>query len=437
LKSDDRKLSDTGMIDAEMHGLSITPSDDASSSASSAPHSGKGAKGDSFAAHAKRGAARTEEPRSHGAVKGGPLSGKCDIASGPEFTYTRPKGGRFADYTTRPADPKEEKSSADYYFDSYAHFGIHEEMLKDHVRTDTYRRAIVKNPELFRDKIVLDIGAGTGILCMFAAQAGAKHVYGIECAGIATHAKKIVAENGFADKITILHGKAEEITLPVEKVDVIISEWMGYFLIYESMLDTVLYARDKWLKPDGVMMPDKGRMYLMAIEDEDYKAEKFDFWDDVYGFKMSSLKEDALREPLVDLCPREAVATDTHCILDIDLYTVTKEELDFSSSFRLRVRRNDEVHALAAYFDCWFSKSHTRCCLTTAPWAESTHWKQTVFYLDEPIRVFKDSYIVGSISAKRNEKNPRDIDIMLESSYLNPRARDSGALTQARLYSLH
>ena len=49
------------------------------------------------------------------------------------------------------------------------------------------------------------------------------------------------------DKVTIIKGKIEEITLPCEKVDIIISEWMGYFLLYEGMLDTVLYARDKWL----------------------------------------------------------------------------------------------------------------------------------------------------------------------------------------------
>lgn len=49
------------------------------------------------------------------------------------------------------------------------------------------------------------------------------------------------------DIITIINGKVEEIDLPVEKVDIIISEWMGYCLLFESMLDTVIYARDKWL----------------------------------------------------------------------------------------------------------------------------------------------------------------------------------------------
>ncbi len=61
-------------------------------------------------------------------------------------------------------------------------------------------------------------------------------------------------------------------TLPVDKVDIIISEWMGYFLFYESMLDTVIYARDKWLVPGGIVMPDKATLSLCAIEDGEYKV---------------------------------------------------------------------------------------------------------------------------------------------------------------------
>jgi SAM-dependent methyltransferase len=57
--------------------------------------------------------------------------------------------------------------------------GIHEEMLKDEVRTLTYRKSMWDNKHLFKDKVVLDVGCGTGILSMFAARAGAKKVIGV------------------------------------------------------------------------------------------------------------------------------------------------------------------------------------------------------------------------------------------------------------------
>lgn len=84
-------------------------------------------------------------------------------------------------------------------------------------------------------------------------------------------------------------------------VDIIISEWMGYCLFYESMLDTVLFARDKWLAPDGLMFPDKATLFVCAIEDRQYKDEKINWWDDVYGFDMSSIRKTAISEPLVDI----------------------------------------------------------------------------------------------------------------------------------------
>jgi predicted TPR repeat methyltransferase len=119
-----------------------------------------------------------------------------------------------------PPCPSAPPCSADYYADSYGHFGIHEEMLKDEVRTRSYMNSIVQNPHLFKGKVVLDVGCGTGILCMFAARAGARAVIGVDCSSIIDQAREIVKANKLDHIVTLIKGKVEEITLPegIDKV---------------------------------------------------------------------------------------------------------------------------------------------------------------------------------------------------------------------------
>ena len=162
--------------------------------------------------------------------------------------------------------PSQNEDCEDSYYGSYSKPNIHQVMLRDTVRTLSYRDAIYQNKHLFQDKTVLDVGCGTGILSLFAAQAGAKRVFGVDNSNIAIHAKQVVIDNKMDDIITIIHGKVEEVELPVESVDIIVSEWMGYCLFFESMLDSVLAARDKWLVPGGLIFPDQVKLYVCGIE---------------------------------------------------------------------------------------------------------------------------------------------------------------------------
>jgi type I protein arginine methyltransferase len=319
--------------------------------------------------------------------------------------------------------PQDDRTSKDYYFDSYAHHAIHEEMLKDEVRTRTYQSAILDNRHIFKDKIVLDVGCGTGILSMFAIQAGAKHCYGVDCSSIIDQAKLIIDKNGFSDSITLIQGKVEEIELPVNSVDILVSEWMGYFLLYESMLDTVLFARDKWLVKDGIIFPDKATMYMSAIEDGAVKRDRIDFWNDVYGFDMTPIQEIALREPVVDVVDAKALVTNSVPILQLDILTCTKEDAAFQANFVLQANRNDFIHGFCAYFECAFTQVHKPIGFSTAPFCRYTHWKQTIFYLHETIIICEGETIRCNISCNPNIKNRRDLDITLNFEVVGARCK--------------
>jgi len=192
---------------------------------------------------------------------------------------------------------------------------------------------------------------------------------------------------------------------------------MGYCLLYESMLTTVLIARDKFLAPDGIILPDQANLYLTAIEDHEYKEDKINFWENVYGFNMSCIKEMALREPLVDVVEANQIVSSATPLIHIDITKIKKEELDFEVPWRLIALRDDFCHAFVAYFDIEFSKCHKKIHFTTSPQSQYTHWKQTVFYLKDVIQIKKGEEINGKFHCKPNSKNPRDLDIVISFTF--------------------
>ena len=99
-----------------------------------------------------------------------------------------------------------------------------------------------------------------------------------------------------------------------------------------------------------MMFPDRATLYITAIEDRQYKDDKINWWDDVYGFDMSCIKKVALQEPLVDVVDRNQVVANSCLLKEIDIRTCTKADIPFDSPFTLKFKRNDYCQVCKLFF---------------------------------------------------------------------------------------
>jgi SAM-dependent methyltransferase len=268
---------------------------------------------------------------------------------------------------------------------SYRQLSRHRLMLQDRERCQVYRQAI--HQAVKAGDIVLDAGAGTAILSLFALQAGAQKVYAAERSGIAEFARQLLTLNEGEDRIEVLRGDMQDLELP-EKVDVIVSEWMGGYGIDEDMLGPVLRVRDRWLKQNGVMLPERVAAWLAPVWDQQLEAQLSFYRSNPYGVDLTSVASCTTDEVLYGrhhVLP-EHLAAEPQLMWSTDTYTCSVQEAEgaFQASMSFVIARPSLLNALAAWFHAQFMGGFA---LTNAPDAPPTHWGRWVFPLKRTIAV--------------------------------------------------
>jgi len=308
---------------------------------------------------------------------------------------------------------KKREHKDEEYFNTYSHFGIHYDMLSDEVRTSSYRRAIMENTDIIEGKIVLDVGCGTSILSMFASQAGAKQVLAVDQSDIIYQAMDIAERNNIRN-IKFIKGRLEDVPLEIDQVDIIVSEWMGYFLMFEGMLDSVIYARKNYLRPGGFLLPNRCNISVVGYGDRDRHTHFVRFWENVYGFDMLNLQRECLKEVSVESCRPDYILTDSNVICDLDLMTVDLDYSNFDYSFNLKVLKDGTLTSLVGYFDTFFELPTKPVMFSTSPESQCTHWKQVVFYFKETFDVKQGQSVTGKFICRRGRKDIRGLNITIK-----------------------
>jgi SAM-dependent methyltransferase len=287
-------------------------------------------------------------------------------------------------------DNQSDQNSGRYQM-SYRDVAMHKVMLQDVVRTEAYEQAVanVVTPE----HSVLDFGCGTGILAMFAARAGAEKVIAVDRSPFIKTAQAIAQANSL-DNIDFYYDDDQSLQLD-EKVDVIVSEWMGHCLFYEAMLEPLLAVRDRYLADDGIMIPAEVTLHAGLVCDEDLLEDLAFLREKPYGLDFSPIADAPFEQTdLVTLDP-DSLLENTAKLGSLNMHTITKADTPRVFTGTLRPEKKCNIYALCGWFSTTLSPG---VAFGTGPDDLPTHWDQVLFPLPQPFAVDPSRELTLSIS---------------------------------------
>ena len=294
---------------------------------------------------------------------------------------------------------------------------------------ETYAAGLAKLKDSIAGKIVLDVGSGTGVLSMMCAKiCNPKHVYAVEAnRHIADMSRLIIEQNGLHDQITVINKPVEDIELVdwkhgQEKAGVIISEWMGFYLVHEAMLDSVLWARDFLCEPNPVMLPSSCRIWAAIVSNEKFRADELEVWKTpiTCGLDMSTIgmarAVELTASPQIEVLDPTQLLSEPKVAFELNLATL--DRLGFmtrplSQQLCLKIAREGVFSSVGIWFDVSFGE--TGIMLDSSPLSPPTHWKQTNVFLGCWAPVAVGTPIDFNLVISRPDPTERQYTITIET----------------------
>lgn len=239
---------------------------------------------------------------------------------------------------------------------------------------------------------MLDAGAGTGILSFFACEAGARRVYAVEQMHSADAAAMFARQLGYADRITVLHGRSIDVELP-ERAEVLLTETLGSLVFDEGILTTIADARRRLLVPGARVVPALIDVWLAPAELPEVYAKSIDWWRGTrYGVDWSPMRTFAANTAYNAKVAAEALLAAPATALS--LRTAELDDTAQRGAVSLSLARGGVVHGFAIGFTATLAEGIT---LTNAPGGGTPSWEQGFLPLETPVAAAQDAEVTIEI----------------------------------------
>lgn len=270
----------------------------------------------------------------------------------------------------------------------------HRALISDTARCNAFHQAIsacVKPGD-----VVLDIGTGSGLLAMFACQAGARHVYALEEGMIADLAEQLIEANQMRDRITLIRARSSQVDLP-EKVDVVVSETIWNFGLGEGILATLSDAKTRLLKPGGRVVPEKLSLQLAPVRAPERYGELAAWNNQVCGIDMSRAYKMAKSNMYRTVLHPDMLVAGSKTLCELEL----GKSLDWvHGRVNFVVHEPAIIHGLGGWFDATLCEG---LHLHNAPPSPAPSWKNAFMPLPEPVAVQAGDWLMAEVDCVGDE----------------------------------
>ena len=268
----------------------------------------------------------------------------------------------------------------------------HGRMIRDRDRTDAYAHALARMTQ--PESVVLDIGAGSGILSLLAARSGARRVFAVESADIIALAREMAWANGLADRVEFIQGISTRIALP-EPVDLVVSDIRGVLPLHSLHIPSIVDARERHLAEGGMLVPLRDTLWAAPAQLASVYEDRVSSWEErSYGFDVTAARTLAANAWPRISAPAEALLADPERLTVLDYRSISSA--DVKSSVKFEIPRSGTVHGIVVWFDTELAPG---VGFSNAPGEPEKIYGQAFFPLLEPIDAARGDVISFDFSA--------------------------------------